>query len=75
MPERVANLGRLGEGRPETLTTLVRFWWERCLLTSSSDSSAKTPAVLGTDLIHEVNIESDTSRPNPGGVEITWTFP
>lgn len=55
--------------------TLVRAEWERCVLTSSSDSFTETPAVLGTDLIHEVNIESDTSGPSPGGVEITWTFP
>lgn len=30
---------------------------------------SSAPAVLGTDLIHEVNTESDTSGPNPGGVE------
>lgn len=75
MPETVAARGRLREGGPGSPVSSGQVLVGTLCADQQREPSAETPAVLGTDLIHEVNTESDTSRPSPGGVEITGTFP
>lgn len=75
MPETVAAQGRLREGGPGSPVSSGQVLVGTLCADRQREPSAETPAVLGTDLIHEVNTESDTSGPSPGGVEITGTFP
>lgn len=71
----MAAAGGLREGGPGSPDSSGQVLEGTLCADQRLESSAETPAVLGTDLIHEASTEPDTSGPGPGKVEITGTFP